>query len=107
MLPYGIIESYVHHNNQVGVLIEISCESEASSKTPELKELARNLCMQLAAFPETKFGEDDFYSQIFIKSTLGETIRDIIEDLSRTLKEKIEVNKFCVYQKQNMNAPIV
>ena len=45
----GIIESYVHLGGRIGVLIEVNCETDFVARTDELKDLAHNLAMQVAA----------------------------------------------------------
>jgi elongation factor Ts len=45
----GVIESYIHVGNKVGVLIEINCETDFVAKTDEFRQLARDLCMHIAA----------------------------------------------------------
>jgi elongation factor Ts len=45
----GLIESYIHPGNKIGVLIEINCETDFVARTEEFKRLARDLAMQVAA----------------------------------------------------------
>lgn len=45
----GVIGSYIHHNNKIGVMVEIRCESDFVAKTPQFQELAKDLSMQIAA----------------------------------------------------------
>ena len=45
----GLVESYIHPGNRVGVLIEVNCETDFVARTPEFGELVRNLAMQVAA----------------------------------------------------------
>ncbi len=45
----GLVDSYVHPGNRVGVLIEVNCETDFVARTPEYAELVRNLAMQVAA----------------------------------------------------------
>ncbi len=45
----GIIESYVHLGGRIGVLIEVNCETDFVARTDEIKELAHDLAMQVAA----------------------------------------------------------
>lgn len=49
----GLVSAYIHEVGglpaRVGVLIELDCETDFVAKTPEFKELARNLAMQVAA----------------------------------------------------------
>jgi len=45
----GLIGSYVHAGGKIGVLIEVSCETDFVAKTPEFGQLVRDLAMQVAA----------------------------------------------------------
>jgi elongation factor Ts len=45
----GLVESYIHPGNRVGVLIEVNCETDFVARTPQFGELVRNLAMQVAA----------------------------------------------------------
>jgi elongation factor Ts len=45
----GVVESYIHPGNRVGVLIEVNCETDFVARTDEFLELVRNLAMQVAA----------------------------------------------------------
>ncbi len=45
----GMVEAYIHPGNRVGVLVEVNCETDFVARTPEFRDLARNLAMQVAA----------------------------------------------------------
>ncbi|MFO7941901.1 MAG: translation elongation factor Ts [Bacillota bacterium] len=45
----GLIDSYIHLNGKIGVLIEVNCETDFVARTDEFSELAHDLCMQIAA----------------------------------------------------------
>ncbi len=45
----GIIYSYIHFNNRIGVLLELNCESDFVARTEEFKALADEIAMQIAA----------------------------------------------------------
>ncbi len=45
----GIIASYVHAGNQIGVLVDLRCETDFVARTDEFRELGRDLAMQVAA----------------------------------------------------------
>ena len=45
----GIIYSYIHHGNKLGVLLELNCETDFVAKTDGFNVLANNLAMQIAA----------------------------------------------------------
>jgi elongation factor Ts len=45
----GLVESYIHPGNRVGVLIEVNCETDFVARTPEFGALVRDLALQVAA----------------------------------------------------------
>lgn len=45
----GVIEAYVHGNRKIGVLIELTCETDFVAKNPLFLELAHNIAMHIAA----------------------------------------------------------
>ncbi|HNX37517.1 MAG TPA: translation elongation factor Ts [Candidatus Cloacimonadota bacterium] len=45
----GIIHSYIHFNGKIGVMLELNCESDFVARTPEFKQIADDLAMQIAA----------------------------------------------------------
>ncbi|MCK4352826.1 elongation factor Ts [candidate division WOR-3 bacterium] len=45
----GVIETYIHPGSRLGVLLELRCETDFTAKTPEFKQLAKDLSMQVAA----------------------------------------------------------
>lgn len=55
----GIVASYIHSNNKVGVLLELKTVTDFVARNPEFSELAKDLCMQVAAaIPEYVSIED-------------------------------------------------
>lgn len=46
--PEGIIGSYIHHGEKIGVLIEVNCETDFVARTQDFKELIKDLSMQIA-----------------------------------------------------------
>ncbi|MEI8143036.1 MAG: translation elongation factor Ts [Candidatus Berkelbacteria bacterium] len=55
----GIIESYVHSNNQIGVLIEVLAETDFVAKNDEFKEFAHDVALHIAAMNPTYLSEKD------------------------------------------------
>ena len=45
----GVIASYIHPGAQLGVLIEVNCESDFVARTDDFQELVHDLAMQVAA----------------------------------------------------------
>jgi elongation factor Ts len=44
----GLIHAYVHHNNRLGVLLEINCETDFVAKTGQFRSLANDVALQIA-----------------------------------------------------------
>ena len=45
----GVVESYIHGNGRIGVLVEVNCETDFVAKTNEFRALCRDIAMQIAA----------------------------------------------------------
>lgn len=45
----GIIDFYIHPNLKTGVLLDIRCESDFVAKSADFKNLAHEICLQIAA----------------------------------------------------------
>jgi elongation factor Ts len=45
----GLIQSYIHLDGKIGVLVEVNCESDFVARNAEFKELVKNIAMQIAA----------------------------------------------------------
>ncbi|HWZ32264.1 MAG TPA: translation elongation factor Ts [Bryobacteraceae bacterium] len=45
----GVIGTYVHPGSQLGVMLEVNCESDFVARTEDFQELVHDLAMQIAA----------------------------------------------------------
>jgi elongation factor Ts len=45
----GLIVSYIHHNAQVGVLLEVNCETDFVARTEGFQQLARDIALHIAS----------------------------------------------------------
>lgn len=45
----GVVEAYIHHSKNVGVLLELNSETDFVARTDEFQDLARDLAMHVAA----------------------------------------------------------
>ncbi|HCA48270.1 MAG TPA: translation elongation factor Ts [Armatimonadetes bacterium] len=45
----GIVASYIHAGNQIGVLVDLRCETDFVARTDEFREFGRDIAMQVAA----------------------------------------------------------
>jgi elongation factor Ts len=47
----GLVDSYIHFGGQIGVLIEVNCETDFVARNEEFKVLVQDLAKQIAACP--------------------------------------------------------
>ena len=45
----GLIGTYIHHGGQLGVMVEVNCESDFVARTDDFKELVHDIAMHIAA----------------------------------------------------------
>jgi elongation factor Ts len=45
----GLVESYIHFNNTVGVLVEVNCETDFVANTDEFKALVKDIALHIAS----------------------------------------------------------
>jgi elongation factor Ts len=45
----GLIDSYIHMNGKIGVLLEINCETDFVARTDDFKALSHDIAMHIAA----------------------------------------------------------
>jgi len=55
----GLVETYLHSNSKTGVLLDIRCETDFVAKSPEFKNLAHEICLQIAAMKPLYVNEED------------------------------------------------
>jgi elongation factor Ts len=73
----GVIDAYIHHNNTVGVLVEVNCETDFVAKTDEFRRLARDVALHIAsAMPQWVIREE-------VPNDILETERRIYEAEAR------------------------
>ncbi len=86
----GIVDSYIHTGGRVGVLVELSCQSESVAKREEFKALARNIAMQVAACPNVEYVKiEGIPADVAQKEKDIEMGRDDLGGKPDNIKEKI------------------
>lgn len=87
----GIIESYIHQNGKVGVMVELLCETDFVARTNEFKNLAHEIAMQVAAMAPNDV--DTLLKQEYIRDQ-SIKIQDLVKQVISKLGENIVVKKF-------------
>ncbi len=117
----GLIEPYIHGGGRIGAIIEVNCETDFVARTPEFRELAHDLAMQVAATSPAFVSTDDvpaeawtnletehgsrakaaetvvLLDQAFIKDPKL-TIRDLVRDSIAKLGENIVIRRFARFE---------
>lgn len=89
----GLVASYIHSNNKVGVLIEVACESDFVAKNDDFKAFVRDLCMHIAAASPVCITREEVPADIVEKEreiALAQLAEDKKPD---NVKEKIVAGK--------------
>jgi elongation factor Ts len=60
----GVIVSYIHPGERIGVLLELNCETDFVARTDEFKNLAKELAMQVAACAPRWVSKDDVPKEV-------------------------------------------
>jgi elongation factor Ts len=87
----GIIEPYIHANGRVGVLVEVLCETDFVAKTDELKQLAHEIALQIAAMNPKDV--PSLMRQEYIRDA-SQTIEQLVKSVIGKLGENITIKRF-------------
>jgi elongation factor Ts len=74
----GLVHAYIHGEGTVGAMVEINCETDFVARTPEFRELAKEVAMQVAARDPRWVSRDEVPSDVI------EGERKIYEEQART-----------------------
>ena len=103
----GLVHAYIHPGSQIGVLIEVNCETDFVARTDAIKEFAHNVSMHIAAMKpiylssadvDEKFlaAEKEIISEQLAKSgKTGKVLEQILEG-----KLKKVFSEVCLLEQQ-------
>lgn len=87
----GIIDAYIHSTKKVGVLVELSCETDFVARNPLFSELSHELCLHITAMdPQTV---EELLNQPFIKDQ-SLTIGALLAGYIAKIGENIKISRF-------------
>src|SRR5204863_9808952 len=55
----GTVQSYIHANGKVGVLVEVDCNTDFVARNEDFIAFAREVALHIAAVPTTKYVSED------------------------------------------------
>jgi elongation factor Ts len=101
----GVIGSYIHPGAQLGVLIEVNCESDFVARTDDFQALVKDLAMQVAAADPQFVRREDVTEAALAKEREIQRARAINEGKPEKMADKIvegRMNKYfeevCLYE---------
>jgi elongation factor Ts len=101
----GLIGSYIHHGGQLGVLVEVDCESDFVARTADFQELVHDLAMHIAAADPQFIRREDVTPAALAKEREIQRARALAEGKPEKIIDKIiegRMGKFyeeiCLYE---------
>lgn len=91
-LAAGVIQSYIHNNNNTGTLVKLSCETDYVARNEDFIALAQDIALHITAMGGAESVEE-LLSQPFIKNP-EITIAQLIEEAVLKIGERIEISDF-------------
>lgn len=78
----GVVEAYLHSTSadyppQVGVLVEVNCETDFVAKSQDFRKLAKEIALQIAGFEPRWVSREDVPDQVLVQE------RDVYEAKAR------------------------
>jgi len=90
----GLLESYIH-NNRIGVLLMVRCETDFAARSEQFKTLVKELAMQISAMDPATV--DDLLKQPYVRDE-SMTVEQLIKNAIAQIGENIKVERFCRYE---------
>jgi len=101
----GLVGTYIHHGGQLGVMVEVNCESDFVARTDDFKELVHDLAMHIAAADPQFVRKEDVTPSAIEKEKDIQRARVIAEGKPEKVADKIvegRMSKFyeevCLYE---------
>lgn len=97
----GIVESYIHMDSKLGVLVEVNCETDFVAKNDDFKAFAKNIAMHIAATNPVGIRPEDVSEEIIAKEK--EIYHGQVLEMGKPEKiaDKIVEGKLQKYFKEN------
>jgi elongation factor Ts len=101
----GVIGTYIHPGSQLGVMVEINCESDFVARTAEFQQLVHDVAMQIAAADPQFIRKEDVTPEAIEKEKDIQRARALAEGKPEKIVDKVvegRLSKFyeevCLYE---------
>ncbi|WP_297631397.1 translation elongation factor Ts [uncultured Clostridium sp.] len=96
VIENGAVQSYIHGGGRIGVLVEIACETES----PVIAEVAREVCMQVAAANPLFLNRDAVDTEALEKEKEIYRVQALNEGKPEKIVEKMVTGRIQKYYKE-------
>jgi elongation factor Ts len=85
----GVIGSYIHAGAQLGVMVEVNCESDFVARTDDFQQLVHDLAMQIAAASPSFIRKEDVTAEALEKEKEIQRARALAEGKPEKIVDKV------------------
>ena len=89
----GLVESYIHGDGRIGVLVEVNIETDFAAKNPEFREFVKDVAMQIAATKTEYVIREDVPAEVIEKEKEVMKAQAMNEGKPEAVAEKIVAGK--------------
>ncbi|MFH1782087.1 MAG: translation elongation factor Ts [Candidatus Omnitrophota bacterium] len=94
----GVIESYIHSNNKIGVLLEVNCETDFVSRNEDFRRFVKDVSMQIAASSPAYVSREEVPKATIDREK--EILKDQVKGKPENVAEKIVTGKLEKFYKE-------
>jgi elongation factor Ts len=89
----GGIFSYVHHNNSLGVLLELNCNTDFVARSDSFRQLASDIALQIAGVAPKYINFDDVPAEVVEEARKSILADPSMERVPEAKREEVTTNK--------------
>ena len=106
----GLVQSYIHHNQRVGALVEVNCETDFVSRTDDFKELVAAIALQIGGAQPKYVSLEDvpadsdedpkevvLLEQPYLRDE-SKTVADLVRETIAKTGENIRIKRFARFE---------
>ncbi len=96
----GVIGSYIHAGSQLGVLVEVNCESDFVARTDDFQRLVHDVAMQIAAADPKFIRKEDVTPAALSQEREIQRARALGEGKSEKIVDKVVEGRLAKYYEE-------
>ncbi len=108
----GVIETYIHAGGNLGVMIELGCETDFVAKNDDFREFGRNIAMHIAAVNPLAVTREEIpgdivarEKEIYVQQALESGKPEAIVEKMVTGKVEKFISETCLLEQQYVKNP--